>query len=173
MAIKISGTTVIDDSQNWTGTAIPANKGGTGTTDGSLTNNTVDGTNSVGFRGKPQLIKSLDYTLVLTDAGKHILHPSADTTARTFTIPANSSVAYPVGTEITFVNQVSAGTVTVAITTDTMYLEGAGTTGSITLAPNTKATAIKITSTQWLINKTTSSSSFSSIDDAMAFAIAF
>ncbi len=44
--------------------------------------------------------KSAAYTLVLSDAGKHILHPSADTTAQTFTIPANSSVAYPVGTAL-------------------------------------------------------------------------
>ena len=94
------------------------------------------------------------YTLVLADAGKHILHPSADTTARIFTIPANSSVAYPVGTAITFVNQNAAGVVTIAITTDTMRLAGAGTTGSRTLAANGVATALKITSTEWIISGT-------------------
>lgn len=94
------------------------------------------------------------YTLVLSDAGKHILHPSADTTARIFTIPANSSVAYPVGTAITFVNQNAAGVVTIAITTDTMRLAGAGTTGSRTLAANGVATALKITSTEWIISGT-------------------
>lgn len=30
MAIKINGTTVIDDSQNWTGADIPVSGGGTG-----------------------------------------------------------------------------------------------------------------------------------------------
>jgi hypothetical protein len=98
--------------------------------------------------------QSAAYTLVLSDAGKHILHPSADTTARTFTIPANSSVAFPIGTAVTFVNQNSAGTVTIAITTDTMRLAGAGTTGSRTLAANGVATALKITSTEWIISGT-------------------
>ena len=98
--------------------------------------------------------QSAAYELVLSDAGKHILHPSADTTARTITIPANSSVAFPVGTVVTFVNQVSAGVLSIAITTDTMRLAGAGTTGTRALAANGIATAIKITSTEWLISGT-------------------
>ena len=101
-----------------------------------------------------QNIQSAAYTTVLADAGKQILHPSADTTARTFTIDSNANVAYPVGTAITFVNQVSAGVVTIAITTDTMRLAGAGTTGSRTLAANGIATALKITATEWIISGT-------------------
>lgn len=119
---------------------------------GTLTNCTVDGTNELGFKNIPQNSQSAAYTLVLADSGKHILHPSADTTARTFTIPANSSVAFSVGTAITFINQNGAGVVTIAITTDTMRLAGAGTTGSRTLAANGVATAIKITSTEWIIS---------------------
>lgn len=98
--------------------------------------------------------QSTAYTAVIGDANKHLLHPAADTTARTFTIPANSSVAYPVGTTLTFVNQNAAGSMTIAITTDTMRLAGAGTTGSRTLAANGIATALKITSTEWIINGT-------------------
>lgn len=113
---------------------------------------TVDGTNKVGFREVPQNSQSAAYTTVLSDSGKHILHPSADTTARVFTIPSNDSVAYPVGTAITFINQNSAGVVTISITTDTMRLAGAGTTGSRTLAANGIATAIKLTSTDWIIS---------------------
>lgn len=113
---------------------------------------TVDGTNAVGFRNIPQNSQSDAYTLVLDDAGKHIFHPSADTTARTFTIPANSSVAYPIGTAITFINQNGAGVVTIAITTDTMRLSPAGTTGSRTLAANGSATCVKVTATEWLIS---------------------
>lgn len=109
-------------------------------------------TDNIGYLNIPQNSQSAAYTCVLTDAGKHILHPSADTTARTFTIPANSSVAFPVGTTITFVNQNGAGVVTIAITTDTMRLAGAGTTGSRTLAANGVATAIKLTSTEWIIS---------------------
>ena len=106
------------------------------------------------IRSIPQNSQSAAYTLVIGDAGKHILHPSADTTARVFTIPANSSVAFPIGTAVTFVNQSSAGTVTISITTDTMRLAGAGTTGSRTLAANGIATALKITSTEWIISGT-------------------
>ena len=98
--------------------------------------------------------KSAAYTLVIGDAQTTILHPSADTTARTFTIPANASVAFPVGTFVTFINQASAGVVTIAITTDTMRLAGAGTTGSRTLAANGVATAVKVTTTEWLISGT-------------------
>jgi hypothetical protein len=121
-------------------------------TSGTLSNCTVDGTDAVGFRNIPQNSQSAAYTLVLADSGKHILHPTADTTARTFTIPANSSVAFPIGTAITFINQNGAGVVTIAITTDTMRLSPAGTTGSRTLAANGSATCIKITATEWLIS---------------------
>jgi len=106
------------------------------------------------YSNTPQNSQSAAYTLVLADAQKHILHPSADVTARTFTIPANASVAYPIGTTVTFVNQNGAGTVTIAITTDTMRLAGAGTTGSRTLAANGVATALKVTSTEWIISGT-------------------
>jgi hypothetical protein len=123
-------------------------------TSGNLSNCTADGTDSVGFRNIPQNSRSADYTLVLTDAGKHILHPSADTTARTMTIPANASVAYPIGTALTFINQNAAGVMTISITTDTMRLAGAGTTGSRTLAANGIATAVKVTSTEWIISGT-------------------
>jgi hypothetical protein len=106
---------------------------------------------SVGFENIPQNSQSADYTLVLSDSGKHIFHPVADNNARTFTIPANSSVAYPIGTAITFINMAVAN-VTIAITTDTLTLSPAGTAGSRTLATNGSATCVKITSTQWLIS---------------------
>lgn len=128
------------------------NGGALGTpSSGTLSSCTVDGTDSVGFRNIPQNSQSAAYTLVLADAGKHIFHPSGDANARTYTIPANSSVAYPIGTAITFINMTSQ-VVTIAITTDTMYLSSAGTTGSRSLAQYGSATAIKITSTTWLIS---------------------
>ena len=120
-------------------------------TSGTLSNCTVDGTTSVGFRTIPQNSQSANYTLVLDDSGRHIFHPVADNNARTFTIPANGSVAFPVGTAVTFINM-SVASVTIAITTDTLTLSPAGTSGSRTLATNGSATCIKITSTQWLIS---------------------
>lgn len=120
-------------------------------TSGTLSGCTVDGTDAVGFRNTPVNSQSAAYTLVLADSGKTIFHPAADNNARTFTIPANSSVAYPVGTVLTFVN-LAAADVTIAITTDTMYLAGPGTTGSRTLAEYGIASAVKLASTDWLIS---------------------
>ena len=118
---------------------------------GTLSSCTVDGTDAVGFRNVPINSQSAAYTAVLADSGKVIFHPSGDTNARTYTIPANSSVAYALGTAITFINM-TAAVVTIAITTDTMYLSSAGTTGSRSLAQYGSATAIKMTSTTWLIS---------------------
>jgi hypothetical protein len=119
-------------------------------TSGTLSTCTVDGTDAVGFRNTPVNSQSAAYTLVLADSGKTIFHPVADDNARTFTIPANASVAYAVGTVVTFVNLIN--TVTIAITTDTMYLAGAGTTGSRTLAEYGVASAVKVASTTWVIS---------------------
>ena len=86
----------------------------------------------------------------MTDGEKHILHPAADNNARTFTIDSNANVAYPVGTCLTFVNEIN--TVTIAITADTMKLAGTGATGSRTLAANGIATALKTGTTSWWIS---------------------
>ena len=140
MAIKVGGTTVIDDSRNLTSITM-----GTSTT--------VDGTNAVGFINVPQNSQSAAYPTVLADAGKVNFHPAADANARTFTIAANDSVAYPIGTVIAFANMTSQ-VVTIAITSDTMYLGGQGTTGSRSLAQYGIANALKITSTSWIITGT-------------------
>lgn len=108
----------------------------------------------IGYREIPQNSRSAAYTLVADDAGKHVLHPSADTTARTWTIPANAAVALAIGTAVTFVNQNAAGVITISITTDTMRLAGSGSTGNRTLAANGVATALKVTANEWIISGT-------------------
>lgn len=102
------------------------------------------------YQNTPINSQSAAYTTVLSDAGKTLLHPTADNNARTFTIDSNANVSYPVGTVISFVNQIN--TVTISITSDTMTLSSAGTTGSRTLAANGVATAIKVASTSWMIS---------------------
>ena len=93
------------------------------------------------------------YTTVLSDTGKHIIHPSSDNNARTFTIANNSSVAYPLGTILTFVNM--ANVLTIAINNDTMYASGyAANTGSRTLTAYGVASAIKVGTTTWVISGT-------------------
>ncbi len=115
---------------------------------GLYVNGSADPTN--GYLGLPVNSQSVAYPLVLSDAGKTILHPITDNNPRTFTIPANATVAFPIGTTITFINMIN--TLTIAITTDTMYLAGIGTTGSRTLSQYGIATAVKITSTSWIIS---------------------
>lgn len=97
---------------------------------------------------------SAAYTTVLGDADTFLYHPSADTTARTWTIDSNANVAFPVNTCVSFFNDTSGGVLTIAITSDTMILAGAGTTGSRTLAASGVATACKMTTTRWIINGT-------------------
>lgn len=106
----------------------------------------------VGYINIPQNSQSADYTAVIADRGKHLFHPVGDNNPRTFTIPANASVAFAVGTAITFVNKIN--TLTIAITSDTLTWAEDGSTGSRTLAANGIATALKITSTEWLISGT-------------------
>jgi hypothetical protein len=124
--------------------AVVTNGGALGTpSSGTLSSCTVDGTDAVGFRNTPVNSQSADYTLLLADSGKTIFHPAADANDRTFTIPAESSVNYAVGTVVTFIN-LSANDLTIAITTDTMYLAGDGATGSRTLAEYGVASAVKV-----------------------------
>ena len=133
------------------GTRAPAaSPSFTGTATFASVSPSTTAADSVGYVGLPQNSQSAAYTLVAADVGKSLVHPITDNNARTFTIPANASIAYPVGTAITFINLIN--TVTIAINTDTMYLAGAGTTGSRTLAAYGVATAIKVTSTSWIIS---------------------
>lgn len=100
---------------------------------------------SVGFLGSPQMADQDDYTLALTDAGGHYYHTSAST--HTLTIPANGSVAFPIGTVIGIVNENGGGNLSLAITTDT--LRWGSSTGTRTIAANGTATLLKVTSTVW------------------------
>jgi len=99
----------------------------------------------------PQNSQSANYTLVLGDAGKQIFHPASDTTTRTFTIPANASVAFPIGTVVLFTVENSGVSVNVAITSDTLVF-GSGTTGTVRVAPNNTLMCIKVTTTKWMAN---------------------
>jgi hypothetical protein len=103
---------------------------------------------TAGYIGIPQNSKSGAYTLVAGDAGEHIYYT---VTGQTVTIPNNTTVAFQIGTTITFITAPSVS-LSIAITTDTMYLAGPGTTGTRTLAAYGMATAVKTTATTWLIS---------------------
>jgi hypothetical protein len=126
------------------------------TVSGALTLNgalTTDNTTAdeAGFKGLPQNPQTGNYTLVLADAGKEIYHASGAGAGDTYTIPANASVAFPVGTVIVITNDAS-DTLAIAITSDTLVLTGTTSTGSRTLGQNGQATISKKTSTRWHIS---------------------
>ena len=107
------------------------------------------------YVGIPQNAQSGAYTTVLADANKHIANLGAGSAA--WTIAANSSVAYPVGTTIVFVNGSGGAASTIAINSDTLvWANGTagGGTGTRTLTHPGVATAIKITATVWVISGT-------------------
>jgi hypothetical protein len=85
------------------------------------------------------------YGFVLTDAGKLVTLSNAS--AITATIPANASVAFPVGTVINLLS-LGAGIVTVAITTDTLSSKDSAValTGQYSAA-----TLVKTGTTTWVL----------------------
>jgi len=98
---------------------------------------------TIGYRGLPQNSQTASYTLALSDAGKHI-----SITTGGVVIPANGSVAFPIGTTIVVFNN-SGSNQTISITTDTLRQAGTANTGSRTLAQYGLVTLVKVASTVW------------------------
>jgi hypothetical protein len=111
----------------------------------TITPSAAPATNEAGYLGAPQMSDQDDYTLVMADVGKHYYHVSGS--PHTLTIPANASVAFPIGTVIAIVNENGAGNLSLAITSDT--LRWGSSTGTRTIAANGTATLLKVTSTVW------------------------
>ncbi len=139
--ITSSGTLTVTPSTNTQGEA------GTDTTTAMTPASTRAAISTYGIPGNT---KSSAYTTVLSDNGKHIYHPVADTTARIFTIAGN--VAYPVGAVITFINDVDAGQLTIAINSGTLVWMEDGSTGSRIIEAQGIATALKVSAARWVIS---------------------
>lgn len=99
---------------------------------------------AVGYKGIPQVTATAAYTLALSDMGKHI-----SITTGGVVIPANGTVAFPIGSTIVVYND-SAAAQTISITTDTLRLAGTASTGSRTLAGYGLATLVKVKATTWV-----------------------
>lgn len=105
---------------------------------------------SAGYRGCPLNLQNSNYTLVLDDAGKMVQHTSGS--AITWTIPLNSSIAFPIGTTIILVN-LGSGVVTLAPASGvTLQIAGTTTTGNRSLNQWTKASMLLVATNQWLIS---------------------
>jgi hypothetical protein len=102
------------------------------------------------YAGIPVNTQNATYTLVLGDANKCI-HKSGGG-AHTDTIPANATVAFPVGTALTFTVINGAASCTIAVLTDTLVWAPSGTTGNRVLAGGGVATLIKVAATTWMIS---------------------
>jgi hypothetical protein len=99
---------------------------------------------NIGYREVPVLSKTANYTLALTDAGRVV-----SITTGGVVIPANGSVAFPIGTAISVYND-SGSTQSITITTDTLRLGGTASTGTRTLQARGLATLLKVAATEWV-----------------------
>lgn len=123
---------------------------------GNLSNCTKDGTNGVGYLNIPQNTQNANYTLTLADAGKHIYRSPSDTPIRSWTIPTNASVPFPIGTAITFINNSPSLSVSIwpsSVAVDLIWSPN-GATGNRTLGAYAVATAIKVDTDTWMISGT-------------------
>ena len=147
---NLTSTNVASTNVNAT-TAILTNLTSTNATTTNLTATTVldagtIGAAAPGFRGLPQNAQTGAYTLALSDAGKQVSNTTGG-----WVIPANGSVAFPIGTAIALYNN-SGSSQTISITTDTLRQAGTASTGSRTLAQYGLATCVKVASTTWVIS---------------------
>lgn len=100
------------------------------------------------LRDVPQNAQSGNYTLALSDRGQSIDYTG--TGGHTFTIPANASVAFPIGSTITIMNT-TGNSLSLAITTDTLRQAGTVNTGTRTLGNYAMATIRKVSATVWIV----------------------
>jgi hypothetical protein len=108
----------------------------------------VGDSQSLGFKDVPSAGSFSTVTLNMSHRGKHV------SVTGNVTIPANSSVAFPIGTEIWVYNN-SSSSITIALTTDTLRLVGTATTGSRTLAQRGLARLFKVNTTEWVASGVT------------------
>ena len=122
----------------------------------TLANTTVtfpevtNGEFNVGYIDMPQVIQNSQGGPGLTDIGKHWFH--TDAAPVTYYIDGNEP--FPIGSVLTFVNDSGAGDISITATAIGLVLAGTGfvASGSVKLAADGIATAIKTTASKWLIN---------------------
>lgn len=121
-----------------------------GTTDYRLTAVSASLTpESIGFRGAPQKVVAGAYIFVLDDAGRGLTKQEA--TARAWTIPPDSDVAFPVHTIIVCDNQ---GTSDITLTRGSgvaLRVNGSGTDTNVTVPQNFVKSLYKEAANKWVV----------------------
>lgn len=104
---------------------------------------------ALGYLGIPMNTTNASSSFALNEAG--CARRKTDTSAYTYTIPLDSSVAFPVGTVLTIVNDGTAGTITVARAGGVTLLNSSGTNADRSVAANSTATLVKLAADRWRI----------------------
>lgn len=106
----------------------------------------------MGFRCYPRIVKNVNYTLTLDDAGK--LLQKDDTSTPTWTIPPQSDVEFPNGSWIELLN-VNTGAVSIARGAGVeLRIAGSSTNANVSLAAWGNARLLRYDTDKWLIQGT-------------------
>jgi hypothetical protein len=129
----------------WAASIAPGTSGNVLTSDGTNWASSAPPSSAVQY---PQNIQSGNYTLVLSDAGKHIY--SANTGAQTITIPTNASVAFPIGTLITIVNR-GTNPILLSASGVSIFLNNSASALSVPVVPaNASVQLLKTATNSWI-----------------------
>lgn len=124
--------------------------GGTMTGDLVLASAGPSNVRSAGYRGLPVVSLDADKTFALTDAG--LMNRLTGTTARTWMIPPNGTVPFPIGTAIVLRN-VSTANLTLARGSGVqLRIIGSATDANRTLVPQGSATLIQEDVNIWYVS---------------------
>jgi hypothetical protein len=146
LLVAAAVSTNIITSQSFTGTPSSGNYVGTFYANAQHSMRLADRDNTLydaGYLDIPQVTGTT--TLALVHRGKHL------SVSSNVTVPANSSVAFPIGSAVSVFNN-SGASITISITSDTMRFAGTALTGTRTLAQYGLATLVKVGTTTWVIS---------------------
>jgi hypothetical protein len=125
------------------GNITPISVAATGAVSGSTVSDAAGNVRQVPVDNKT----AAAYTLVLADGGRAIV--KSNSTAQTTTVPANATVAFPIGTLITFVNLGGTTLNHIVAPTGAATVFFNGVSGNITLTPGSSVTLIKVATNTW------------------------
>lgn len=122
-------------------------------TSSGLGDETLIGGEPVGFRNIPSAVQNGNYTFVLADSGRCKI--KGDSASYAYTVPPESSVAYPLGTVLAAVNRGGAGTITLAQGAGvSLFLAGdtSVAAGNRTVGLRGVATLVKVSTDTWFVS---------------------